>query len=127
VALTYCIFVLLCGIVVFAHPRLRSVKHDAFEWIHRFLGWSAVALVWPQVILLVNDYKSPQQTLRNAMAHSAAFWMVVVLTLSLALPWMRLRKVNVRSEVLSSHCVRLYFDYGNLFLPTQANQLTSYV
>lgn len=25
---------------------------------------------------------------------------------------MRLRKYKVQSEVLSSHCVRLYFDYG---------------
>lgn len=34
------------------------------------------------------------------------------MTGSIILPWIRLRKVPVRAEVLSSHAVRLYFDYG---------------
>lgn len=34
------------------------------------------------------------------------------MTLSIILPWVRLRKVPVRAVVLSSHAVRLYFDYG---------------
>ena len=33
---------------------------------------------------------------------------------SIVLPWMRLRKHKVRSEVLSNHCIRLYFDYSEL-------------
>lgn len=37
--------------------------------------------------------------------------MVVALTLSIILPWTKLRKVDVRSEVLSNHAIRLYFDY----------------
>ena len=32
--------------------------------------------------------------------------------MSIILPWVRLRKVPVRAEVLSNHAVRLYFDYG---------------
>lgn len=36
----------------------------------------------------------------------------MLLSASLALPWVRLKKVNVRSERLSNHDVRLYFDYG---------------
>lgn len=36
------------------------------------------------------------------------------MTASLILPWLRLRKVPVRSVVLSDHAVRLYFDYGKL-------------
>lgn len=31
---------------------------------------------------------------------------------SIILPWLRLRRVPVRSVVLSDHAVRLYFDYG---------------
>jgi hypothetical protein len=31
---------------------------------------------------------------------------------SITLPWTRLRKVSVRSEVLSRHAVRIYFDYS---------------
>jgi len=39
------------------------------------------------------------------------FWLVCALTMSIILPWIRLRKVSVRADVLSNHAVRLYFDY----------------
>ncbi|KAI0070625.1 nonribosomal peptide synthetase 12 [Panus rudis PR-1116 ss-1] len=111
VALTYFILVLLVGIVLFAYPKNRSTHHDAFERTHRFLGWTAVALVWGQVILLTNDYKQPNESLGHALVHAPPFWLIVVLTFSIILPWLRLRKVPVRAEVLSNHAVRLYFDY----------------
>jgi hypothetical protein len=68
-----------------------------------------------QVICLVNDYKLPEETLGHALVHATPFWLTVVLTVSLILPWLRLRKVPVRAEVLSTHAVRLYFDYGQFF------------
>ncbi|KAI0822323.1 nonribosomal peptide synthetase 12 [Trametes gibbosa] len=111
VAVTYFILMLLVGIVLFAYPRVRSTHHDAFERTHRFLGWSATALVWCQVVLLTNDYRAPSQSLGHALVHSPALWLVVVMTASIILPWLRLRKVPVRAEVLSNHAVRLYFDY----------------
>ncbi|KAH9891683.1 nonribosomal peptide synthetase 12 [Cubamyces lactineus] len=111
VAVTYFILALLIGIILFAYPKVRTTHHDAFERTHRFLGWSTAALVWVQVILLTNDYRPRDQPLHQALVHSAAFWLVVVLTGSIILPWVRLRKVPVRAEVLSNHAVRLYFDY----------------
>ncbi|KAI0648045.1 nonribosomal peptide synthetase 12 [Trametes meyenii] len=111
VAITYFILVLLVGIVLFAYPKVRTSHHDAFERTHRFLGWSATALVWAQVILLTNDYRSAGQTLGQALVHAPAFWLTTVMTASIILPWIRLRKVPVRAEVLSNHAVRLYFDY----------------
>ena len=60
----------------------------------------------------MNDYKSPTETLGHAVAQSPPFWLTLILTISIILPWARLRKVLVRSEVLSDHCVRLFFDYG---------------
>ncbi|KAI0086471.1 nonribosomal peptide synthetase 12 [Irpex rosettiformis] len=111
VAVTYFILTLLIGIVLFAYPKTRTVHHDAFERTHRFLGWSATALVWVQVVLLANDYKGAGQSLGHALVHSAPLWLVTVMTASIILPWVRLRKVEVRSEVLSKHAVRLHFDY----------------
>ena len=117
--------------MLFAYPKNRSVHHDAFERTHRFLGWTATALVWcqvrkeeshnetltdasylGQVVLLTNDYKEAGQGLANALVRSPPFWLVVVMTCSIILPWLRLRRVNVRCEVLSDHAVRMYFDYG---------------
>ncbi|PCH39996.1 hypothetical protein WOLCODRAFT_131154 [Wolfiporia cocos MD-104 SS10] len=100
-AISYVILALLVAMVTLAHPTFRAKQHDYFEAIHRFSGWTAVALVWAQ----------PGESLGHAVVHSASFWLVAVLTGSIILPWLRLRKVPVRAEVLSEHCVRLYFDY----------------
>lgn len=94
---TYCILILLLGIVAFAHPTLRSKRHNSFEKAHRFLGWTATALVWCQVrstcnimssynltilkfVLLANDYKLETQSLGMTLVKSAPFWLLVVLT-----------------------------------------------
>ncbi|KAL5524650.1 hypothetical protein ACEPAF_9790 [Sanghuangporus sanghuang] len=108
---TYFILSLLLAIVAFAYPKFRIIAHDRFERTHRFLGWTAVILVWSQVVLLTNDYREFDQTLGQALVASAAFWLAVILTLSIILPWVRLRKVPVRAEVLSPHAIRLNFDY----------------
>ncbi|PCH40033.1 hypothetical protein WOLCODRAFT_67844 [Wolfiporia cocos MD-104 SS10] len=112
-AISYVILALLVGMVIFAHPTFRAKQHDSFEVIHRFAGWTAVALVWAQVVPLINDYRQPGESFGHAVVNSASFWLVAVLTGSIILPWLRLRKVTVRAEVLSDHCVRLYFDYVN--------------
>jgi hypothetical protein len=111
VAVTYVILLLLLSMVVFAHPQFRKAHQDQFELIHRFCGWTATALVWVQVVLLTDDFKAPHTALSAALVRSVPLWMVAVMTGSIILPWIRLRKVDVRAEVLSDHAVRLYFDY----------------
>lgn len=49
-----------------------------------------------------------------ALVHTPAFWLMIILSVSLILPWVRLRKVDVRCEVLSDHAVRVYFEYGEV-------------
>ncbi|KAG5650400.1 hypothetical protein H0H81_012379 [Sphagnurus paluster] len=109
-AISYTVLALLLSILIFAHPTLRRKFHDNFETTHRFLGWSATALVWIQIILLTNDYRGAVP-IHIALLHSAPFWLIIVATISLALPWARLKKVPVRCEKLSNHAVRMYFDY----------------
>ncbi|KAK7469248.1 hypothetical protein VKT23_003735 [Stygiomarasmius scandens] len=110
-SVTYVVMVFLLAIATFAYPSVRIKHHDTFERVHRFSGWTSCLLVWAQVILLTNDYKMPDESLSHALRTSASFWLLVTLTVSIILPWLRLRKVPVRSEVLSNHAVRLYFDY----------------
>ncbi|GJJ13343.1 hypothetical protein Clacol_007595 [Clathrus columnatus] len=95
---TYLILLLLLLIVLFAYPRFRTIAHNRFERSHRFMGWTATAL-------------SPTETLGHALKTSVPFWLVVIMTGSIILPWLRLRRVPVRSVVLSPHAVRLYFNY----------------
>jgi hypothetical protein len=108
---SYAILIILCFILFFVYPANRKKFHDTFEATHRFLGWSATALVWGQVVLLTNDYKGTTP-IGKALLHSAPLWLTVVITISLILPWIRLAKVDVRCEKLSNHCVRMYFDYS---------------
>ncbi|KAK0192195.1 hypothetical protein F5146DRAFT_1120128 [Armillaria mellea] len=72
----YIILAFLTSIVIFAHPTLRVKRHDTFERVHRFMGWTATALVWSQVVLLTNDHRG-ERTLGNALVHSAPFWLMI--------------------------------------------------
>ena len=101
-----------CKILVFAYPNMRNKLHYHFERTHRFLGWTALALVWAQVVLFINDGRKPDEPLPHACKHNAAFWLQCIIATSIILPWLRLRKVNVRAVTLSKHATRLYFNYS---------------
>jgi hypothetical protein len=94
-AVSYALVALLAGIVATAVPPFRSRHHDVFERAHRFGGWAALALLWAQTVLL-----------------GASVWMLAVITVSVALPWLRLRRVRVRIERPSSHVALARFDHG---------------
>lgn len=115
--ITVILDVLLVSIVVMAHPAVRSRIHDMFEQVHRFAGWTAVALFWAQFGLLmdarIHDDTSGN-TLQQAIARSPIFWMLMITTISIAFPWVWLRKVPVHAEPLSDHAIRLHFTYTNL-------------
>ncbi|KAF9533119.1 hypothetical protein CPB83DRAFT_758066 [Crepidotus variabilis] len=107
----YIVLALLLSMIVLAHPDLRAKYHNSYELVHRFSGWSAVGVFWACFILLTNDYKPEGQSLAKTLRKSADFWLVVILTFSIASSWMRLRKYPVRAEVLSNHALRLHFEY----------------
>ncbi|KAL0931093.1 nonribosomal peptide synthetase 12 [Colletotrichum truncatum] len=109
--LTYLILLLLLAILVMAYPSIRAKMHDQFEWTHRFAGWSALALVWAHVIATAASTASPTEPLGTTLAKTPALYLVALTTISIALPWMRLRRVKVVPEPLSKHAVRLHFDF----------------
>ena len=108
--LTYILIALLIGILIMAHPKVRQRTHNSFERIHRFAGWSALAIFWIQSILSTEESRG-DTPLGVALSQSPPFWLLLIATASIILPWLRLRKVSVESEVLSKHAIRLHFDY----------------
>jgi hypothetical protein len=107
--------VLLLMIVSMAHPAIRSRMHDQFEWTHRFAGWTSVGLLWAEFALLTDaSIRSTPTPLPYAILSSPVFWTLLISTISIALPWIWLRKVNVVPEPLSDHAIRLHLNYTNL-------------
>ncbi|KAK5991327.1 Adenylate-forming reductase [Cladobotryum mycophilum] len=102
---------LCCGIMVAAWPPLRKLRHNAFEGMHRFLGWTATALFWVKTILATRDGLLVGESLGHALVRTPGFWLLGVATLSIASSWFFLRKVKVSPELLSDHAIRLHFDY----------------
>ena len=109
--------VLLLSIIVIAHPLIRSRIHDTFENVHRYAGWTSLGLFWALFALLVDARLRDDGStgnLQSAIGSSPVFWTLLVSTISVALPWIWLRKVPVSAEHLSDHAIRLHFMHTNL-------------
>ncbi|MEU0535223.1 hypothetical protein [Amycolatopsis tolypomycina] len=99
---SWAIAVVLTGMIVLALPRLRARRHDLFERSHRFGGWSLLVLFTVHSVLLAGP----------DFVGSGPFWVLLVVVTSVALPWLRLRRVPVRITRPSPHVALLSFDYG---------------
>ncbi|MCX4700955.1 hypothetical protein [Streptomyces sp. NBC_01373] len=98
IATSWTLVALLAVIVATALPPFRSRHHDHFEKIHRFGGWTALALFWTHTLL-----STPGPVPVTVLS---------VVTFSVALPWLRLRKVDVHVERPSPHVALARFDHG---------------
>jgi hypothetical protein len=87
-----------------ALPQVRGRFHNGFERVHRFAGWSVLLLFWTQTLLALPE-----------PLRSGSFWMLVLLTLSIALPWLRLRKVAIDTVRPSGHAVIVRFAHTTPF------------
>ncbi|MGW7680942.1 hypothetical protein ACWGID_09410 [Kribbella sp. NPDC054772] len=93
---------LLLAIVMTSRPSARTTRHDRFERVHRFGGWSLSALFWIGAILLADERRSTE-SLPAALAGTPAVWVLALTTVSSMLPWMLLRRIPVRIIRPSSH------------------------
>ncbi|MEV0941547.1 hypothetical protein AB0I90_14345 [Micromonospora wenchangensis] len=100
----YAAAAVLLAVVGTALPPVRSRRHDLFERTHRLGGWAALLLLWAQAGFLAGG--------PVALATSAPGWVLAVLTVSIALPWLRLRRVPVVVQRPSSHVALVHFDHG---------------
>ncbi len=99
---------LLMLIVVMALPWIRGRFHNGFERVHRFAGWGALLLFWGLTLLASSEASTP-------LSHSGSFWVLVLLTLSIASPWLRLRKVAIKQTRPSTHAVLTRFSHTTPF------------
>ncbi|MEJ6818840.1 hypothetical protein PseuLF5_17750 [Pseudomonas sp. LF-5] len=105
---------LLLLVAVMAMPTLRGRFHNAFERTHRFAGWAALAMFWAMTLVSARE-QDGAAALIDLLAQSASFWMLLLVTMSIALPWLRLRKVPVSLVRPSSHAVIVRLEHHTPF------------
>jgi hypothetical protein len=109
--------VLMSLMILSALGPIRARFHNLFEKVHRFAGWTVLALFWGQTLSLSHDSGAP-------LLQSPAFWMLCLITLSIASPWMTLRRVPVDYVKPSDHAVLARFDYGDTPFPGSSNAIS---
>jgi hypothetical protein len=108
--LCYLVLAIFFAIGATSHPTFRAKYHNIWEMTHRFGGWTCLILLWIQSFLAATDL-NPLVAASKAYLTSPPIWLLTVASMAIIFPWLFLRKVAVRSEVLSRHAVRLWFDY----------------
>ena len=109
--LAYGLVTLALLIVVCAAPPVRSRAHNVFEMSHRLGGWTAIGLFWALTVHLALRGRGDAAAI-EAIASDWHVWVVAILTVSIASPWLRLRRVPVTVERPSAHAAIVRFDHG---------------
>jgi hypothetical protein len=123
VAITYALLLVLILIVIMALPPIRACYHNSFELTHRFGGWTALLLWWAHTIMFVNDQRGALP-LREALLASPGFWVLGIMTVSIILPWLRLRKAPLQIEKPSSHVVLARLNHGVASFPGSTSTIS---
>jgi hypothetical protein len=100
-ALAVSLATVLIIVVLGALPPVRARAHNVFELTHRFGGWTAAVLFWALTVHLIHPGPGAWQ-----------IWLLAVTTVSIIWPWLRLRRVPVTVQRLSSHAAIVRLDYG---------------
>lgn len=108
---TGALLAVLVGIIVLSLPSLRARRHDLFERSHRFGGWAALLLFWTQTVLFA-DLQRGDVPLLRALLTAPGAWALAAVTVSIAVPWLHLRRVPVDLATPSGHVALARFDYG---------------
>ncbi len=122
-ALNYTLLALLLGILTMAHAPIRARFHDAFERVHRFGGWTALILFWAGMVTFTNDIRG-DVSLSDALIGSAGFWLLVIISISILLPWLRLKRVPIEIVKPSDHAAIVRFNYGDTPFPGSSNSIS---
>ncbi|KAF3779764.1 hypothetical protein EJ110_NYTH40682 [Nymphaea thermarum] len=110
----FTILVLLFLSALAAFPLVRHLHHNVFEGIHRFAGWTALALVWAFVFLTVSYQPSSNSYSFNSskLIKTQEFWFTLAITVLIILPWLTVKRVAVRVHAPTNHASIIKFSGG---------------
>jgi hypothetical protein len=106
------ILLILYTILLTAFPLLRITYHNLFERIHRIGGWIVLALFWIELYLFTRalGHQAGPSSPGAELTKLPAFYLLLLSTFHVALPWFRLRKIILTPERLGVgvHAIRLH-------------------
>ena len=97
--------VLVCMTAI---PRFRFRFHNAFERTHRFGGWTALLVLW--IHTGVSTMNSPDVPVWG----QPALYLLIATTALIILPWLRIRRVPITTELISARDLKLTFAYASM-------------
>ncbi|KAH6173022.1 hypothetical protein HBI68_072880 [Parastagonospora nodorum] len=105
----YVFLVFIAAMCLTAIPHLREKIHNQFERIHRFGGWLSLAVLW--INAGITTIIEPSHT---PLYKSKSIWLLTAATLVIILPWLRIRRVAITAQSISSREVKLTFPFTNM-------------
>jgi hypothetical protein len=109
-SLSVSIIILLAAMCIMALPMIRDRNHDLFEYIHRFFGWSALLMLWADVLLTISLLpQTVEAGLLLSAIRSMNFWLTALITALILSPWLTVRKVRVQAQVSSQAVIEVTF------------------
>ncbi|KAL1537801.1 adenylate-forming reductase-like protein [Salvia divinorum] len=116
IAVSSSILGLLCLASAAAFPLVRHLHHNCFERLHRFAGWTALALLWAFVALTA-AYDPSTKTynvnyIDSVLITTQEFWFTAGITVLIITPWLTVRRVPVRVTSPSGHAAIIKFHGG---------------
>jgi hypothetical protein len=99
-ACSFSIQVILWPMVLTSLPRIRSWRHNLFENFHRYGGWTVLGLYWVLLFLFTRaiGHQAGPQSPGAVLTELPAFWALISCCYHVALPWMHLRRLDIRPE-----------------------------
>ncbi|KAG0650009.1 Alanine valine serine reductase [Hyphodiscus hymeniophilus] len=111
---TFTVVGILWAMLITAYPQIRSKRHNRFENVHRYGGWTVLGLFWPELYLFTRalGHQAGPASPGAVLTKLPAFWLLMASCFHVALPWMRLRRLRIQPERLGVgvHAIRLHFS-----------------
>jgi hypothetical protein len=108
------ILAILWLMIITACPLFRSRKHNVFENIHRYGGWTILGLFWILLHLFTRalTHQAGPQSPGAVLTELPAFWLLLACCFHVVLPWVRFRRLWIQPERLGVgvHAVRLHLN-----------------
>lgn len=100
------LMLILLAMIVTALPGIRYPRHNLFERVARFGTWASIPLFWVLTVLILTPSGDAPSLLHPQ------YLVLALITFSVILPWLHLRRVSVDIHRPSGHVAIAEFDHG---------------